>query len=207
MDGTTELGAGTLTSTGAATFSSASMATGAHQISAQYTGDSNYNSIASPTTTVTVVALSQPMVTFSASSTTVGTGQALTVTITVSGGVGKPTPTGSLQVACGSYNSAVETLVAGSATFTIPAGALPVGNDTLTASYTPDAASALIYSATAFSIPVTVTSTSTGNGNGNGGTPGFTLSGNSVTIAAGATTGNVSTITVTRREALPDRWR
>ena len=191
MDGTTELGAGTLTGGGAATFSSSGMAAGIHQVVAQYTGDGNYNSVASQPATVTVAAPTQPLVSFSASSTTVTTGQALTVTVSVSGGTGKPAPTGTLQVACGSYSSAVETLVAGSATFSIPAGALPVGNDTLTATYAPDAASALLYSAATFSIPVTVTGTSTG------GTAGFTLSGSSVTIAAGATTGNVSTITVT----------
>ena len=44
----------------------------------------------------------------------------------------------------------------GSVTFTIPAGVLPVGDDPLTASYTPDAASSSIYNLATGTSYVTV---------------------------------------------------
>ena len=45
----------------------------------------------------------------------------------------------------GGYTSSAATLSAGTATITIPAGSLALGSDTLTASFTPDSASAPIY--------------------------------------------------------------
>jgi hypothetical protein len=77
--------------------------------------------------------------------------------MTVSGGSGDPTPTGSVTLASGSYTSAATTLSSGSATITVPAGALSAGSDTLTASYTPDTNSSSNYvSATGSSGSVTV---------------------------------------------------
>jgi len=58
----------------------------------------------------------------------------------------------------GSYTSAATALVSGSATINIPAGSLAAGNDTLTATYTPDSNSSSIYnSATGTSSAVTET--------------------------------------------------
>jgi hypothetical protein len=71
--------------------------------------------------------------------------ESLAVTVTVSGGTGNPTPTGSVTLTSGSYSSAATTLSGGTATITIPAGSLPVGTDTLIASYTPDSASSSTY--------------------------------------------------------------
>jgi hypothetical protein len=51
-----------------------------------------------------------------------------------------PMPTGSVTVASGSYTSAPVVLSGGNATIIVPAGSLPAGNDTLTVTYTPDAA-------------------------------------------------------------------
>jgi hypothetical protein len=94
-----------------------------------------------------------PSVTVTPSASTITTNQPLSVNVTVSG---NSTPTGSVVLSSGSYSSAATTLVAGSATINVPAGQLAVGPDILTATYTPDAASASAYSTAAGTAPVTV---------------------------------------------------
>ena len=71
--------------------------------------------------------------------------QALPVAIVVSGGSGNPIPTGKVVLSSGSYVSAAIGLTSGSTVITIPTGALAVGVDLLTASYTPDSNSASFY--------------------------------------------------------------
>jgi hypothetical protein len=107
------------------------------------------------------------------------------VTISLNGGSGNPTPTGSVTLAGGGYTSKAATLSSGSATIAIPAGSLAVGTDTMTASYTGDAT----YGAITGAVTVTVAQAINGAG--------FTVSGTPVTVTAGATTANTSTITVT----------
>ncbi|MDR3771991.1 MAG: glycoside hydrolase family 44 protein, partial [Terracidiphilus sp.] len=87
-------------------------------------------------------------------SATVTSAQTLSVTITVGG---NPTPTGSVTLGSGKYASGAASLAGGSAIITLPAGSLATGNDTLTASYTPDAASSSTYNSASGSGPVTVT--------------------------------------------------
>ena len=89
--------------------------------------------------------------------------------------------------ASSSYTSAIFTLSSGAATIVIPAGSLDLGTDTLTASYTPDAASSSTYNNSAGSTPVTVTTPAN---------PAFAITGTAVSVAPGATTGNTSTISV-----------
>ena len=81
-----------------------------------------------------------PTVTLSVPGQTITTSQSLAVLITVNGGTGNPAPTGSINLASGTFS-----LTAGlanavgstnSVTLTVPAGALAVGTDTLTATYT-----------------------------------------------------------------------
>ncbi len=67
-----------------------------------------------------------------------------------------PTPTGSVQVASGSYVSSAVVLNSGNASVNIPAGALPLGSDVLVATYTPDAASSSLYQSTTANATVTV---------------------------------------------------
>jgi subtilase family serine protease len=129
-----------------------------------------------------------PTVTVSPSPSSITTAQTLPVTIAVNGGTGNPTPTGTVILTSGSYTSAAATLSGGSVNITVPAGSLTAGNDTLTASYTPDASSSSTYNSAFGSSPVTVTAAVN---------PAFTISGTAVTVARGATTGNTSTITVT----------
>lgn len=122
-----------------------------------------------------------PTVNVAPSPSSINTAQSLSVTVTVSGGSGNPTPTGSVTLTSGSYASAATALVAGSATITVPAGSLAVGVDALTATYSSDSN----YNPTTGTHTVTVTQG-----------PTFNVGGTTVTIAAGATTGNTSTITV-----------
>ena len=71
--------------------------------------------------------------------------QSVQVTLQVAATSGNSTPTGTIVLSSGSYSSAAAVLAHGSVVLSIPAGALAVGSDTLTASYTPDAASSLTF--------------------------------------------------------------
>lgn len=95
------------------------------------------------------------------SATNVTTSQSLTVAVTVSGASGEPTPTGSIGLANGSFNLGTAALAGGGASFPISPGALPVGTDTIVASYRPDNASAALYVSATGQTSVTVTASST----------------------------------------------
>lgn len=131
--------------------------------------------------TVNPIIKTSPAVIVTPASSSVTTMQSLQVTVTVSGGSGSPTPTGTITLTSGNYTSSVATLSSGSATITIPAGSLAVGNDTLTASYSGDSN----YGAATGTASVIVIA------------PGFTLSASpaSLSVAQGGT--GTSTITVT----------
>jgi hypothetical protein len=115
--------------------------------------------------------------------------QSLPVTVAVFPTTGEPVPTGSIVLSSSGYTSSSTILSVGqnnsTASITIPANSLAIGNDTLTATYTPDAASAALYTTASNTASVTILAG-----------PAFTLSATGVTVAAGATTGNTSTVTV-----------
>ena len=133
-----------------------SLPLGSNSITATWVGDTNYTSATSPAFVQVVNnAKTTPKVTVTPSSFTINTTQALSVTVAVSG---TPAPTGSVILLGGGYTSTAATLSGGSATINIPASTLAGGSETLTASYTPDATSSVIYnSATGTSSAVTVT--------------------------------------------------
>jgi len=79
--------------------------------------------------------------------------QSLTVNVAVTS---TGTLTGAVTLQSGTYTSAVVTLVAGAASFTIPAGTLAAGVDTLTVTYTPDLTGSLYYAPATGSASVTV---------------------------------------------------
>jgi len=109
-------------------------------------------------TTITATYKTAPTVTVNPALPAVTTAQSLSVSISVGGGTGNSTPTGSVSLSSGVYTSAATTLAGGTATIDVPAGALAVGPDTLTASYTPDSNSSSTYnSATGASSAVDVT--------------------------------------------------
>lgn len=160
------------------------------KLTATYTPDSASSSIysgVSSTISETVTTLI-PTLTVTPSSSSVTTEQALSIAVAVNGGIGNPTPTGSVTLVGGGYTSAAMPLSSGSAIIDISAEKLVAGSDTLTVTYTPDALSSPIYGAGSATTSVTVTTPIP---------PRFTVTGTAVTVAPGATTGNNSTITVT----------
>jgi hypothetical protein len=90
LDGTATLGTGTLNGSAAATYSTNKLATGAHSITAQYGGDSNFAASTSTAVTVTVQAAVPASFTVSASPTslsiTAGASGTTTVSVTPAGG-------------------------------------------------------------------------------------------------------------------------
>jgi len=134
---------------------------------------------------VTVVA---PYISVTPSSTTLTWAQAqsqtLAVAMVATGGTGNPVPTGTVTLTTGSYTSAATALASGSASITIPPATLTAGFNILDVSYSGDSNYAPV--GVAGSALVTV-----------GSSAGYTVSGTAVTLTAGATTGNTSTITLT----------
>ena len=139
--------------------SAGALASGTDSLSAGYTPDASsssaYNS-SSGSGSVTVNKAA-PTVTVTPGSLSITTIQSLMVTVSVSGGTGAPAATGSVVLTGDSYTSSATTLTNGSASITIPAGALgSTGKIPLTSAYTPDTAGSAIY-AGATSTPTSVT--------------------------------------------------
>ncbi len=137
-----------------------SLAVGTNTLTASYTPDTAGASAFYPavgSSSVVVTPKIMPSVAVAPSSASITTAQALPVTVTVAGANGSPAPTGSVTLTSGSYTSAPTVLTAGAANFTIPAGSLAIGADTLLVSFTPDAASAPIDNSASGSAPVAVT--------------------------------------------------
>lgn len=128
------------------TIAAGTLTVGSYTLTAQYTPDSvssaTYSS-ASGTAPINVTLPTTPTVTVTPASGKISTAEPLAVTIIVSGASGAAT--GSVVLSSGAYTSGATTLTADSASVTITAGTLAVGTDTLTATYTPDAAGSLIY--------------------------------------------------------------
>jgi len=134
MDGISVLGSGTL-SGGAATFSTASLAVGAHSITVVYGGDADFNGSTSPALTQTV---NQGTTT-----TGVGTsgtpsifGNSVTFTATVAVATGIGTPTGTVSFFDGANLLGSGLVSSGQATFST--ASLAVGSHTIKATYNSD---------------------------------------------------------------------
>jgi hypothetical protein len=177
------------------TIAAGSLAPGSYTLAAYYSPDATSVSVfasASASIGVTVTATSAKLTPAMAigplqpSSTTLLNATNLQVPVTLSGGSGDPVPTGTVTLTCGSYSSGPLTLSLPSAnppsmaTFVVPVGALPAGTDTLTITYSGDASYAGITNNTSVTISAP-----------------YAVTGTDVSLAAGATTGNASTITVT----------
>jgi hypothetical protein len=120
---------------------------GAIQLDVTYTPDAASSSSylgATASSLVTVTAIN-PTLSIALSSSSITTAQPLTVTVGVTGPSGDPAPTGSVSLEGPGNYFQMAPMSAGSATFQIPAGLFPVGNDTVYAEYIEDAASSLIY--------------------------------------------------------------
>jgi subtilase family serine protease len=142
------------------------LALGTDTITANYTSNSSSYNSASGSTTINVTSPTKtPTVTVTPSPSTVSTTQSLVVTVAVGGGAGNPTPTGSVVLTSGAYTSGAVVLSGGSASIIVPAGALAVGIDPMTATYTPDANSSSVYVGVAGSSTVDVTAATKTNPN------------------------------------------
>ena len=126
-----------------------------------------------------------PSVTVVPSSTSITSAQTLSVSIGVGSNV-ITSPSGTVTLTSGGYTSGPMTLLpsGGGSTINLPAGALAIGTDTLTASYSGDS----LFVPASGSASVVVSQAPP---------PSFTLSGTSVTVRAGSTAGDASTVTLT----------
>ena len=108
-----------------------------------------------PSTTQTItVNYIIPTVTVTPAALAITPTQSLTVNVAVT--TSTFVPTGTVILQSGAYSSTAVTLAAGLASFTIPAGTLANGTDSLTVSYTPDTPGTLFYAKSSGSANVTV---------------------------------------------------
>jgi hypothetical protein len=159
-DGAGQLTTSSLTN-GVATYVTSNFAVGSHSITANYPGDANYTASTSAAIKL-VIQKGPPAISIALSSSSILTTQSLNIQVTVAGAAGNPVPQGSVTVSGGGYTSAATSLSGGAATITIPAGSLSVGNDTLTVSYAPSAASAGSYTPGSQTAAVSVVLIGTG---------------------------------------------
>jgi Bacterial Ig-like domain (group 3) len=182
LDGSASLGASGLTS-GAATFTIASLAAGTHSITASYAGDTADGASISSAVSVQVNASTAPLqatvVTLTATPTTAVSGEAITLTAKVAETAGRSSPAGTVTFQDGSSAIGSSPLAAGSGTLAV--NTLSVGTHSLTAVYGGDTANSPSASKT---VSVTITAASAPPP-----TPaadyGLTLSSGALTVAQG----------------------
>jgi hypothetical protein len=143
----TSLGTATLDASGVATFTDANLSVGNHTIFAVYSGDTNFTTSNAPNSVPQVVGKAVPTVVVASSLPSSNAGDFVTFTANISSGSG--TPTGTVTFTRQRTGGAVvklkvvklTALSGGLVTFTTRT--LPPGTYTISAKYTPDAASAL----------------------------------------------------------------
>jgi hypothetical protein len=154
IDGTTQIGSSTLNGTSAA-FSTPNLTVGTHQITAIYSGDSNYAASTSAVSSVTVTAvLAATATSLSASSAKVTSGQSVTFTARVAPQSGTGSPTGTITFLDGTERIGSSTLSGGSASFST--STLSVGSHQIAGSYSGSsnyAASGSLVTLTVVSVP------------------------------------------------------
>jgi hypothetical protein len=154
FDGATQLGTGTVTG-GSATYATTALTTGAHSVTAQYSGDANFAASTSTAVSVTVsgAAKTATQTTMLASGTTLNLGDKLTLSLGVAPTSGNGTPTGTVVILDGSTQIASVTLTASAGSFSTTT--LAAGSHTLTAQYSGDSDFA---ASTSNAITVTISS-------------------------------------------------
>lgn len=154
----TTIGTITLGAAGSGIFSTSSLAAGTYSVTANYSGDANYDASASAAQTLTVNSLpatTTALVASPASGITYGQSVKLTATVTESGG----TPTGSVNFLDGTTSLGSGTLNA-SGVATLTTSALPAGTANIMASYAGNsstAASSTSATLTVAQAPLTAT--------------------------------------------------
>jgi hypothetical protein len=196
MDGTTQLGTGTLNASGVATFSNGSLATGTHAITAVYQGDPNFSTSTSTAVSQVVNQVTTTTALTSGTNPSVA-GQPVTFTATItpatSGGV---TPTGTVSFMDGTTQIGTGTLdSSGTATFTTSALDVSGTPHSITAVYGGDANYATSTSSAVSQVvnqaSTTTTLTSDVNPSAPGQTVTFTATVAAASPGAGTPTGTV----------------
>jgi len=184
-DGATQIGTGTLNSSGAATFSTSSLGVGSHSVTAVYSGDTNFSASTSAAVAVTVAAPAKiaTSTSLSASVMQLTSGQNVMFTAGVAPQSGSGTPTGSVAFLDGSSQIGMGTLSGGSASFS--SSTLSVGSHAISAAYTGDS-NYVASSSTAINVTVTAPATADYS---------LTMSNSALTVAKG--TSGTLTITLT----------
>lgn len=180
-DGSSTLSSTALTA-GVATLPVSTLTAGTHTITATYSGDTTYSPSTSNNSVLTITAI-PTTTTLQVGSTSITANQALTLTATVAGAGGPPT--GSVQFKDGTTLLGSGTLSSGTASYTVAANTLSVATHSITAAYQGDS-----YFATSTSAASNVVVAAA---------PSFSLTATpaSVTLTAGAASGNISTISAT----------
>lgn len=190
--GKTVLGAATVAQTtltwpfinSAAILNVTNLPVGTDSITAQYSGDTNYQAATSNPVQVTVIQQPAGILTARANASSMLPTQNLTITANVAGVSGQPAPTGSIFMYAdgpGGSSSAGCTLANGSCSYTFDGPYWSPGTVTAQVGYLGDST----YAASSVVVSVTMLNV-------------FTMTGGSpVSFAAGATTGNTSTLTAT----------
>jgi hypothetical protein len=135
------------------------LAMGTYTVTANYTPDATSSPIYQAASSTGQLTVSDPqyltpVIVLSPSASTITSTEAITLSVSVRPGLGNPIPTGTVTATSGSYSSGPVVLVPGiaagiipdgEATFSIPAGVFPVGQDMLTVTYVPDTSGASLY--------------------------------------------------------------
>src|SRR5271170_2739010 len=184
-DGATQIGTGTLNSSGTAAFDTSGLAVGTHSISGAYSGDANFAASTSSPVSVTISAPAKIATTTAvlASATLLTAGQNVTFTTAVAPQSGAGFPTGSITFLDGQTQLGVVALNGGSASFS--SSNLAVGTHTITAAYSGDSN---YVASTSTTLTVTVAAALTADYS-------LTISSSALTVAQGSS-GNL-TVTVT----------
>jgi hypothetical protein len=132
MDGGSVLASSTLNASGVATFSTSSLVTGIHSITAQYSGDSNHGGSTSPVLSQTVNTASTTT-NLTSDSNPSRSGRTVTFTATVSPAIA----TGTVQFLDGS--TPLGTVILNSGTASLSTSTLTTGKHSITATYSGDA--------------------------------------------------------------------
>ena len=163
MDGSAALGTGTLSPTGVATFTTATLAPGLHGITAVYQGDNDYATTSSASLAETIRQIvTGAVITSSANPAVAGATIALRVTITAAPTAANVPLTGTVTITQGTTVLGTGNVTAASsgpatATFAVSTASFTPGMQTIRAVYTGDA----VYIASSDTLNLTISSATT----------------------------------------------
>jgi YDG domain-containing protein/Big-like domain-containing protein/MBG domain-containing protein len=155
-DGAANLGALQTLSGGTASVTTSALTSGAHTITAVYSGDANFGGSTSPNFGHTVNPASTTTV-LSSSVNPSTFGQSISLSATVTGPSGSGTPTGSIQFRIDGSDFGSSVALSGGSATSGSTNSLAVGSHPVAAVYTPDAASTATFSGSTSTVIATQT--------------------------------------------------